>query len=289
MAALTDRARGLITRLATKPPHWYVGWRRTHGEGVADTLSIPPGGWQKLSDDGRRYYADPFAIHRDGRDWLFVEEYPYQTQKGIVSAVEVGPQGPIGTPRPVLELGHHVSYPFVFERDGSTWMIPESSASKRVELYKCVEFPHRWDLAAVLLDGQEVSDATIVDHQGRLWMFGTLSGAWQSSWDTLQIWTAERLFGPWIPLGSKPVLVDSKGARPAGAFFHRNDELWRPAQDCSTGYGRGLVLARVDQLNLSGFAQTITTTLRPNAAWPGLGIHTVNTAASLEVVDGCRS
>jgi hypothetical protein len=288
ISALADRARGLINRLTTKAPHWYVGWRRTHGEGVKQTLSIPPGGWNKLADDGKRFYADPFAVHRDGRDWLFVEEFPYATRKGIISAVEIGAGGPLGLPKPVLDLSHHLSYPFVFERDGVTWMIPESSATKRVELFRCVQFPDKWELAAVLLEGEEVSDATLVEHQGRLWMFGTASSGWQSSWDTLRIWTSETLFGPWHPAGSKPALIDSMGARPAGAFFQRNGELWRPAQDCTTGYGRGLVLARVDRLDLDGFSQTISATLRPNQAWPGLGIHTVNTSHSLEVVDGCR-
>jgi hypothetical protein len=289
LAALSARAAATIERLTTRAPRWHVGWRRTNCGGVAQSLEIPAGGWVRLPDDGRRYYADPFAVNRDGRDWLFVEEFPYATGKGFLSAVEVGANGPMGAPKPVLELPHHLSYPFVFEDGGQVWMIPESCAARRVELYRATNFPWSWELAHVLIADEEVSDATVVQHNGRYWLFGTVSGGWQSSWDTLKIWTADALQGPWRPCGDGPALVDARCARPAGRFFKRGGELWRPAQDCSTGYGAGLVLARVDRLDTDGFAQTTGAVLRPNQAWPGIGIHTVNMENGLEVVDGCTA
>jgi hypothetical protein len=289
ITAVVERARGMLNRLTQRAPHWHVGWRRADADSLTQTLSIPRGGWTRVPDDRQRFFADPFAIHFAGKNWLFVEEFPYATGKGVISRFEMGANGPIGTARPVLELPHHLSYPFIFEHDDQMWMIPESSAVRRVELYRARAFPDQWELAAVLLDGEEVSDATVVSHSGRWWMFGTVSGGWQSSWDTLKIWTAESLFGPWEASGSGPALVDAMGARPAGAFFLRGGELWRPAQDCSTGYGAGLVLARVDRLDRDGFGQTMGAHIRPNSEWPGLGIHTLNSANGLEVVDGCTA
>jgi hypothetical protein len=289
LAALTARATAVIRRLTTRAPRWHVGWRRVACGGVAQCLAIPDTGWTRLPDDGTRYYADPFAIHHAGRDWIFVEEFPYATGKGFLSALEIGPSGPIGAPKPVLELAHHLSYPFVFEDGGDYWMIPESCAARRVELYRAVQFPWTWELSRILIADEAVSDATVVRHADRYWLFGTVSGAWHSSWDTLKIWTSDALEGPWSPCGDGPALVDSRCARPAGRFFTRGSELWRPAQDCSTGYGAGLVLARVDRLDTDGFSQTIGAVLRPNAAWPGLGIHTLNLANGVEVVDGCTA
>lgn len=289
LTALTARAAAVIDRLTTRAPRWHVGWRRTNCGGIAQSLEIPRGGWARLPDDGKRYYADPFPMHRDGRDWMFVEEFPYSTGKGILSVVEMGATGPIGAPSPVLEMPHHLSYPFVFEEDGQIWMIPESCAARRVELYRATNFPWSWELARVLIAGEEVSDATMVKHNGRYWLFGTVGGGWQSSWDTLKIWSAESIEGPWDPCGDGPALVDARCARPAGHFFRRGGELWRPAQDCSTGYGAGLVMARVDRLDLDGFAQTTGAVLRPNSSWPGLGIHTFNIANGLEAVDGCTA
>jgi hypothetical protein len=289
LSALSARAAAVIQRLTTRAPRWHIGWRRVACGGVAQSLEIPQAGWTRMPDDGSRYFADPFAVSHEGRDWIVVEEFPYATQKGILSAVEMGPSGPLGAPKPILELPHHLSYPFVFEDGGQLWMIPESCAARRVELYRATAFPWSWELAGVLIAGEEVSDATVVKHQGRYWLFGTVSGGWQSSWDTLKIWSAETLLGPWIACGDGPVLIDSRCARPAGRFFTRGGELWRPAQDCSTGYGAALVLARVDRLDTDGFVQTTGAVLRPNAAWPGLGMHTVNLANGLEVVDGCTA
>ena len=49
-------------------------------------------------------------------------------------------------------------------------MIPEASNSGRVILYRCVEFPRRWERAATLLKGIETADATIVQHGGLYYM-----------------------------------------------------------------------------------------------------------------------
>lgn len=288
LAALTGRARSALDRLLHRGPHWFVGWRKTAGDSLSETLEMPAGGWARLPDDGARFYADPFGICHQGRTWVFVEEYPFATRKGILSVFEMGPDGPLSAPKPTLECATHLSYPFVFEDDGQYWMVPESSAAKRVELYRSISFPFRWELAQVLIDNVDVSDATIVKHNERYWLFGTIGGPWLSSWDTLKIWSAERLSGPWVACGAGPALVDSRYARPAGAFFHRGSELWRPVQDCSTGYGAGLVLARVDHLSVDGFSQTPMARFGPVAQWPGRGFHTLNTCGPLEFVDGCQ-
>ena len=82
---------------------------------------------------------------------------------------------------------------------------------------------------------------------------------------------------------------DGAARRLAGAFYKRGAELWRPAQDCTTGYGAGLALCRVTKLDDEGFAQEIGAVLRAGGSdWPGSGLHTVNWADGLEVVDGCR-
>jgi hypothetical protein len=176
----------------------------------------------------------------------------------------------------------------VFEHQGRVYMIPESFQRRRVELYRAVRFPDQWELEAVLLDGVAAADATILSHLGRLYLFATVSVEEASSWDALHIWTAERLAGPWVELPDRPVVADALGARPAGAFYHRAGVLYRPAQDCRTGYGAGLALARVDRLDPEGFAQTIETVIHPSGAWPGIALHTVNYADEIEVVDGCR-
>jgi len=287
VAVLIARARAALTSLSTKAPHWFVGWRLADEDRLSQTLRLPQSGWSRLPDDGARFYADPFLFQRDGRTWLFVEEFQYQTGKALISVVELGRDGPLGSPRPIIERPYHLSYPFVFERDGQIWMLPEMSSARRVELLRATQFPDKWEPAGILLDNQEVSDATIVEHDDRLWLFATASEEDASSWDALHIWHAAGLDGEWRPHGCNPVLIDASSARPAGAFYRRGKELWRPAQDCTRGYGSGLALARVTSLDENRFSQEVAAVFHPGGAWAGIGLHTLNWAAGFEVVDGC--
>jgi hypothetical protein len=288
-STLSHAARHFLAKVLRRAPHWYVGWRLASADRLTETMQIPQGGWSVLPDDGRRFYADPMIVAWQGRKFLFVEEFPYATAKGVISAVEMGPQGPIGTPQVVFEASGHLSYPFVFERDGAMWLIPESSSSRTVDLYRAENFPGGWAHVATLLSGIQVGDGTVVDHGGKLWLTGTVGGGDASTWDALHLWSAAKLDGPWVSHGENPVLLDALGARPAGAFYHHNGELWRPAQDCTTGYGAGLALCRVTKLDDEGFAQEIGAVLRAGGSnWPGSGLHTLNWVDGLEVVDGCR-
>jgi hypothetical protein len=288
-SAIAQRARTALTSLASTPPHWFVGWRRVNNDRIADTMQMPRQEWTRLPDDGARFFADPFLFQKNGRTWLFLEEYQYSIGKALLSVVEIGTLGLIGSPRPILERPYHLSYPFVFERDGEIWMLPEMSSARRVELLRSTNFPFEWEPAALLIDGEEISDATIVDHQSKLWLFASVSGDGASSWDNLHLWSAPSLKGEWRSHPRNPVLVDAAAARPAGAMYRRGDQLWRPAQDCTGGYGSALTLARVTRLDDEDYAQQNVASLRPGALWPGIALHTLNTAGEFEVIDGATA
>jgi hypothetical protein len=283
-----------LYRLCFRAPHWRVGWRVLEGPSVADLGQHPSGGWRTIADDGHRFYADPFVLTHGGKTWLFVEEFPHATQKGVISAVEMTRDGPAGTPRPVLDEANHLSYPFVFERQGTVWMVPESSAAGTIDLYRAVAFPHRWEKVASLVQGIAASDATLLEQGGRWWMFATVRDApvgaplgLGSFSDALHLWSAPDFRGPWTPHARNPVLIDIASARPAGAIIRRADKtLVRPVQDCTEGYGRALGLARINRLDDEGFSQTVETTLRAGPEWPGSRLHTLNSGGGFEFIDG---
>lgn len=288
-AALIHR----LYRLCYNAPHWRCGWRPLVGPDLIDLKRHPETGWTVLPDDGRRFYADPFPIAVAGQTHLFVEDYPHATGKAIISAVRFGPDGPEGPPVPVLEEAHHLSYPFVFEREGSVWMVPESSAAGTVDLYRATRFPGGWVKEATLLSGVVASDATLVEHHGRWWIFATVRDAGLdapagagSFHDALHLWSAPDFRGPYTPHPANPVLVDPSLARPAGRIVARGGRLIRPIQDCATGYGRALMLARIDRLDREGYAQTVIGRIEPGPAWPGNRLHTLNAGGGIECIDG---
>lgn len=278
------KARKRLDFYMGNAPQWAVGWRRTASAKREIPAEFELSRFSRLRCDGKRYYADPFLFRHEGSDFLFVEELPYATGRGIISVATIGTDGRSCLPRPVLERPYHLSYPQVFARDGAIWMLPEASASGGLELYRAEAFPDRWVLAARLID-TAVHDATLFEHDGRLWIAaGSVSHA-SSSWDGLNLYHSDRLLGPWRPHALNPVLIDARSARPAGELFQGQVGLWRPAQDCTQGYGGALTLARVTTLDPERFEQCAVQTVRMSDAPRCLGPHTWNVAGRLEAID----
>ena len=285
--SLADRIRRRLDRLVRRPVDWRVITRLR--DPAADPLAPErdPTPFRRLADDGRRFYADPFVRREAGRTWLFVEEFPYATGRGVLSVAEIAADGTVATPRPFLEQDCHLSYPQIFSADGALWMVPETSGRRTVELWRAVAFPDRWEKHAVLVDGVDLGDATLLRRDDGWWMFACRREPGCSSWDALEIRHAPSLLGPWREIAPAPAKVDVASARPAGAMILAGGALLRPTQNSSRGYGCGMGLARVDRLGPDGFAETEIKRLFPPP--PIAGLHTWNRAATptglIEVMD----
>lgn len=282
---LTRRLNRLVRRGGGEEMRWGVGWRFANDHPVRRTNDLDLDRYIRLVDDGKRFYADPFVVWHEGLHHVFIEEFPFETQKGIISHFTIDEKGAVSPLKMVLSRPYHLSYPNVFKRDGQFWMIPETSSNRTVELYRAVHFPDKWVFEKTLLADIRADDVTLVDHEGRLWMFAAVSD-WQSSqWDALGLFYADDLLGDWQAHQANPVLIDASAARPAGAMYHKNGVLWRPAQDCSSVYGGGLALCRVDRLDPERFEQTIMHRFAPKGKQGLIGLHTLNEDHGLEVID----
>lgn len=260
-----------------RPDHWCIVVRATNPEPLGSGCIIP--------DDGARFYADPFVWRRDGRTCVFFEDFPYASRKGVIGVVDLDAFGAPGAPRTVLEQPVHLSYPFLWEEGGAIYMMPEMSVARRLQLFRADPFPDRWVEDRILIEGAALSDATIVRHEGRYWIFATIAAEGDSTWDQLALYHAPTLFGPWTAHPGNPVLIDAGAARPAGAMWHETGHLMRVAQDCRAGYGTGLAVCRVDRLDEASFAQTVVRRVEPPQRCAAAGIHTWNRFGGLEVVD----
>lgn len=274
-------------RLCCHGSHWRVGWRfSAPGQDVWTRRDLAGARWNVLADPVDHFYADPFPLFRQGRDFLFFEDLDHKTEKGIISMVAFDEAGRPGPTVPVLEEPWHLSYPFLIERGGEVFMIPESSANREIALYRAVDFPLRWERHAVLVEGVEAADATIVEHGGVLYMFAVVRDGVGGYSDTLAIWWAHDLFGPWTPHAKNPILVDDRTARPAGNFVRRDGALYRPVQDCRRAYGAALGFMKVTRLDREGFCQEGEGAISGGPRWPGRRLHTLNYNGRLEAIDG---
>jgi hypothetical protein len=286
-----NKTRAKIRRIMNRvehenQDHWSIAWRKVASDAdrTVNTQKWPQVEWSILSDDNQRFYADPFIFVHNGTTYMFCEEFPYATLKGVISVVVIGEDGSMSKPKHVLERPFHLSYPFVFERDGEIWMIPETYSSGKIELYRASHFPDKWVFEQVLVDDVVASDATLFEKDGLLWLFACVHDG-GSSWDTLSLWYAKNLKGPWQAHKLNPVLVDAGTARPAGKIVVRDGRIIRPAQNCVGGYGTGLVLKEITQLDEHGFAEHVIADLPPQAEWGMVGVHTLNYGSGFEVID----
>jgi hypothetical protein len=282
-------ARSIVRRLyalCCYTPHWRTCWRFVDGPDLWQTGTLAGTAWNVIPDPGFRFYADPFPFVHQGRSYVFLEDWDHRRNKAVISVVPFGEGGPSGPARPVLEEPWHLSYPFLIAHDGQIWMIPESSASRSLTLYRADPFPDRWVAEARLLSDIEASDATVIRHKDCFWMFAATRDGHGSWSDTLSIFHARDLHGPWQAHRRNPILVDQAAARPAGAVVARDGKLWRPVQDCTDGYGTGIGLAEIVRLDHEGFEQRTHCVLRPQPNWPGRRLHTLNRAGRLECIDG---
>jgi hypothetical protein len=274
--------RGLAAKSRTiwSRNEWCVGTRALAGDPESAPVHVlpnPPG----------RFLADPFAIEVRGRHFLFVEDFSEAANRAVISVCEAGPGETWSPPRPVLDLGHHLSYPFVFEHEGAIYMIPESHEAGRIGLYRATNFPHQWELDRVLVEGITAVDTTVHIEPDRVWLFTNVLEGPEDRGE-LHLFFSGSLDGQWHPHPANPIVSDPATARPAGRLFDRNGALIRPSQDCSTGYGLAVVLNRVDVLSPSEYRETPLTRIEPD--WlPGLeATHTYTFDSHFECLDGRR-
>jgi hypothetical protein len=266
---------------------WFLAFR-FRDERFGDARSVPGDlkGFTRLIPPKDRYWADPFAYEKNGRYYVFFEELLFKTGKAHISVIEVKPDGAVSRPVRVLERDYHLSYPFLVEQDGALFMIPETAQCGTVEVYRCVEFPTRWRLERVLLSGVRCVDATFHRGNDHWWMFVNMGNEQSSVFDDeLHIFHAGRLLGEWLPHPMNPVKSDVRCARPAGQFFWRNGALYRPAQICAPLYGSGMSINRVLRLTPLEYAERQVERILPSRKDGLLGVHTLNRAGDMTVVD----
>ena len=234
-----------------------------------------------------RSWADPFIVEHDGRTYVFLEEYPLSTKRGTIVCLTLDTGGKVIAHTPVLERPYHLSYPFVFERWGDWYMIPETAGNGAVELYRCTHFPDEWVFERALLQGIHAVDATLFDDSGRWWMFANVvEERGSSAWDSLHLfYTDDPLSPDWTPHPLNPVVSDVRSARPAGRIFLHEEKLYRPSQVSVPRYGYALCMNRIDRLTATEYAETPVETLIPPRGRNILATHTFNTLGNMTLID----
>jgi hypothetical protein len=235
-----------------------------------------------------RFYADPFLFQHDGRRFIFFEDSDCNSRKGVICYVELDDMGRHSAPRVALRQDCHLSYPFVFAEREGVYMLPETAGHRTVELYRAVRFPQEWALERVLLRDVLATDATLLTHEGRFWMFVTIAVDGGHAVDELFLFSSDSLHGEWEPHPMNPVVSDARGGRGAGRIFLQDGHLVRPAQDCSRSYGWRVVFNRIEELSTTDYREEPIGAIEPAPDTGNLRSHSYDSDGTYEVLDGFR-
>jgi len=237
-----------------------------------------------------RIWADPFLWKQDGDFLIFCEEWIYGEPHAHIAAMKVSAQGhPLAASTPVLKESFHLSYPFLFEHEGVLCMLPEAGAGRAVSVYQCEEFPHGWRKRAPLMQDIRFADATLLNHQGKWWLFLTLKrGCFALTRDLFVFWADSPLAQNWQAHPCNPVVRGIQSARPAGNFFECGGKLYRPSQNCLIRYGYSLRINEIQRLDTKGYEEVPVAEVRPDAAAGLRAHHHLDWRDGLMVMDSQR-
>ncbi|TCL66366.1 hypothetical protein EV286_11177 [Rhizobium sp. BK251] len=279
------KVTGRLVGSLARTEDWCIGYRKAMPASEPPALNLDRETFTVIEPYPDRFYADPILFEHSGKTSLFFEDYDYRTGIARISHVSIANDGQHDEPCEVLSRPYHLSYPFILSYRGSVFMLPETSNNRTIELYVAKNYPHDWRLASVLMSDIEASDATLYYDEGRRrwWMFASVTEFGSSSYDTLSIFYADNLEGPWHPHGMNPVKIDPLSSRPAGPLVLSGGRLFRPAQDCTRSYGSALVWCEITELTTDVFREAVIARKAPSRGYSGM--HTYSRAGDFEVID----
>lgn len=281
----------LIKNFPSEGTLWAIAFREHKGEYLYegnnkdDFIFIP--------NSFRYWRADPFVIDFEGKTFLFAELFDRIKGKGIIGVAQII-NGKCGKFKPCLELDEHLSYPCVYEEKGEIYLIPESSRSGNISVYRSVEFPYKWEKHKEIYHGEGVDTTPCpFGFNDKKCYVSTLPINGNSN-DNLYLITED----------SKevvPVIKNDFCSRPAGHFIVSEDKIYRPVQNCNDDYGSNILINQFVSISENGLKEETVTSIYPQdgvihsdgisvsvkgSELPAFnGLHTYNLSEKYEVID----
>lgn len=233
-----------------------------------------------------RYWADPFLHSRGGRTYCFVEDFVCKTNKARITALEI-----VGTQ--VIELGialkepFHLSFPFLFQYKEGLYMCPECFESRQIRIYRCTEFPLKWELQSVAMEGVSAADTMLFEKGGKWWMLTSLdeSGTDDYCSELYLFWSDSPLATNWTPHPQNPIRIDARGGRNAGLIVD-GGRLFRLAQRQGFDqYGQGLLVFEIKAVSESLYAEELVSEINPDFRKGLRGTHHLSSDGNTTVID----
>lgn len=243
--------------------------------------------YKKILPPKDRFWADPHIVTMDDNYFIFIEEYIYNQSKGHIALIKMDKEGNYNYVGKILEKEYHLSYPFVFKFENNFYMIPETESNNNIELYKCTDFPKKWEYHGEIMNNINAVDTTIFNHNNKWWMFtGIKENIGGSNSDELFLFYSDNpLTDKWEPHPKNPIISDVRQARPAGKIFSFKGNIYRPSQNSSKFYGYGISINQINNITKKEYEETSITSILPNWDNNITRVHTFAYDSGLSMID----
>jgi hypothetical protein len=251
--------------------------------------------FRKLQPPPGRRWSDPFVLFKDGRHATFFAENRLSDGRRHIAVITQNGDGTWSAPAVALERPHDLDYPFIFKWDGAVYMIPSSPERRAVELYRCAEWPGRWEFVRNLMRGAWAARATLHPHGGKWWLFLTMKAADEVAvGDELHLFYADSpVSDRWTAHPRNPVVADARQAVPAGRLFEWGSALYRPARAAGVmsdggAIGSSITINRILKLTEEAYEEVAVETIAPGWDAAVQGVRTLNFSGRLTVLEAVR-
>jgi hypothetical protein len=239
----------------------------------------------RLENPPNHFLADPFVISHDGNDFCFVEDYDYREGRAKISAYKLDESRGLLLGAALVEP-FHLSFPYIFEFGGDLYMCPETAEDRSIRVYKCKEFPLKWNLEKIIMKDVAAVDSMLFEHCDKWWLLTNTDSARSGDFFELSVFSADSpLSDDWRPHPQNPIYVDARCAR-NGGLLRDGDRLFRVSQ--SQGYdqyGKSAGIREIVELSETVYRESEVGELLPYFAADIVGTHHMHSSGKFTVFD----
>ncbi|MDA9785802.1 hypothetical protein N9753_01585 [Gammaproteobacteria bacterium] len=240
-----------------------------------------------IKNPKNHFLADPFVITKKNQSYCFVEDFDIKASKGLISVYEIGSKTTtcLGI---ALKENFHLSFPYLFECESKTYMLPETSDNKDIRIYEAVDFPLQWKLCKIIKKDIRAVDSMIFQHNNLWWLFSNINPIGDSDCcsELSLFYTDHPIHGQWIAHPNNPIVFDPSFARNGGIILEDNC-IYRVGQNQSFGTygGGGFSINKIIKLTPDVYEEESSLIVKPNFFKGNKGAHHFHSNGSFSAFD----
>ena len=201
--------------------------------------------WRTIEFEGLSGIADPFIVADKTSNFVFFEGFKRRSEYGKIYSAEISQHSEndfkVAMPELVLDAGAHVSFPYIFKREDSWYLIPESSAVGKLLILQAEFLSGPWKIIHSFDFGFPVLDPVIIQEGTNLRLLGSHKIQKDCSLGyLLQSFTSTSgLEGPWVKESNRSLWSDKNGRLGGMRMLNGEIELFTQS-GCKGKYGHHL-------------------------------------------------